>query len=93
MKEFICVGDDFIAVLDVLGQNTDLTPSNRVWCDFCSYDNRDKGRSASIDLDSGKFNCFHCDTKGNAVKLVKEHFRLDWGDAYRRCQRNYAGQL
>jgi len=73
---------------EVVGDFVSLKRLGQNWVGLCPFHD-DKNPSMYVSPRLGIFNCFVCDTKGNAVHFVMEHEKISYPEALRYLAKRY----
>ena len=73
---------------EVVGDFVSLKRRGQNWVGVCPFHD-DKNPSMYVSPRLGIFNCFVCDTKGNAVHFVMEHEKISYPEALRYLAKKY----
>ena len=73
---------------EVVGDFVSLKRRGQNWVGLCPFHD-DKNPSMYVSPRLGIFNCFVCDTKGNAVHFVMEHEKITYPEALRYLAKKY----
>ncbi len=73
---------------EVVGDFVSLKRRGQNWVGICPF-HEDKNPSMYVSPRLGIFNCFVCDTKGNAVHFVMEHEKISYPEALRYLAKKY----
>jgi len=73
---------------EVVGDFVSLKRRGQNWVGVCPFHD-DKNPSMYVSPRLGIFNCFVCDTKGNAVHFVMEHEKMSYPEALRYLAKKY----
>ncbi|MCL2291263.1 MAG: DNA primase [Bacteroidetes bacterium] len=73
---------------EVVGDFVSLKRRGQNWVGVCPFHD-DKNPSMYVSPRLGIFNCFVCDTKGNAVHFVMEHEKFSYPEALRYLAKKY----
>jgi DNA primase len=73
---------------EVVGDFVTLKRRGQNWVGICPFHD-DKNPSMYVSPRLGIFNCFVCDTKGNAVHFVMEHEKISYPEALRYLAKKY----
>ena len=83
--------DEIIAtakIEEVVGDFVSLKRRGQNWVGVCPFHD-DKNPSMYVSPRLGIFNCFVCDTKGNAVHFIMEHEKISYPEALRYLAKKY----
>jgi len=83
--------DEIIAtakIEEVVGDFVSLKRRGQNWVGICPF-HADTNPSMYVNPRLGIFNCFVCDTKGNAVHFIMEHEKISYPEALRRLAEKY----
>ncbi|MCL2436303.1 MAG: DNA primase [Lentimicrobiaceae bacterium] len=73
---------------EVVGDFVSLKRRGQNWVGVCPFHD-DKNPSMYVSPRLGIFNCFVCDTKGNAVHFIMEHEKISYPEALRHLAKKY----
>jgi len=73
---------------EVVGDFVSLKRRGQNWVGLCPFHD-DKNPSMYVNPRLGIFNCFVCDTKGNAVHFMMEHEKISYPEALRYLANKY----
>jgi DNA primase len=73
---------------EVVGDFVSLKRRGQNWVGICPFHD-DKNPSMYVSPRLGIFNCFVCDTKGNAVHFIMEHEKITYPEALRYLAKKY----
>jgi len=73
---------------EVVGDFVSLKRRGQNWVGVCPFHD-DKNPSMYVSPRLGIFNCFVCDTKGNAVHFIMEHEKISYPEALRYIAKKY----
>jgi DNA primase len=73
---------------EVVGDFVSLKRRGQNWVGVCPFHD-DKNPSMYVSPRLGIFNCFVCDTKGNAVHFIMEHEKISYPEALRYLAKKY----
>ncbi|MDR2970571.1 MAG: DNA primase [Bacteroidales bacterium] len=73
---------------EVVGDFVTLKRRGQNWVGICPFHD-DKNPSMYVSPRLGIFNCFVCDTKGNAVHFIMEHEKISYPEALRYLAKKY----
>jgi DNA primase len=73
---------------EVVGDFVSLKRRGQNWVGLCPFHD-DKNPSMYVSPRLGIFNCFVCDTKGNAVHFIMEHEKITYPEALRYLAKKY----
>jgi len=73
---------------EVVGDFVSLKRRGQNWVGICPF-HTDTNPSMYVNPRLGIFNCFVCDTKGNAVRFIMEHEKISYPEALRRLAEKY----
>jgi DNA primase len=73
---------------EVVGDFVSLKRRGQNWVGICPFHD-DKNPSMYVSPRLGIFNCFVCDTKGNAVHFIMEHEKITYPEALRFLAKKY----
>jgi DNA primase len=73
---------------EVVGDFVSLKRRGQNWVGICPFHD-DKNPSMYVSPRLGIFNCFVCDTKGNALHFVMEHEKITYPEALRYLAKKY----
>ena len=73
---------------EVVGDFVSLKRRGQNWVGVCPFHD-DKNPSMYVSPRLGIFNCFVCDTKGNAVHFIMEHEKITYPEALRYLAKKY----
>lgn len=73
---------------EVVGEFVSLKKRGQDWTGLCPFHD-DKNPSMHVNPRLGIFNCFVCDTKGNAIKFLMEYQKCSYPEALRYLAKKY----
>jgi len=73
---------------EVVGDFVSLKRRGQNWVGVCPFHD-DKNPSMYVSPRLGIFNCFVCDTKGNAIRFIMEHEKITYSEALRYLAKKY----
>ena len=73
---------------EVVGDFVSLKRRGQNWVGICPF-HADTNPSMYVNQRLGIFNCFVCDTKGNAVHFIMEHEKISYPEALRYLAKKY----